>query len=67
MSAMILIVEDDAPTGELVKEVLETERHEVVWARTVAQGRTYLRKGKPDLEGLRHDLGSPAQARLVLR
>ncbi len=49
MSALILIVEDDASTGELVKEVLEAERHEVAWAKTVAQGRTYLRKGKPDL------------------
>jgi DNA-binding response OmpR family regulator len=47
--AHILIVEDEAATAKLIKDVLTGEQHTVAWAKNLFQAEGLLGKQKPDL------------------
>lgn len=49
MCARILVVEDDVLIRQLLKDVLETERHEVLEAGSVDEAVEQLRRALPDL------------------
>jgi DNA-binding response OmpR family regulator len=56
-SAVILLVEDDASLGEVLKLRLTHEGYQVAWAKSIGQGRQFLKDTKPDLMIL--DVGLP--------
>src|SRR5476649_1141378 len=49
MKAQIIVVEDQAPTADLILEVLRGEGYDVQTVDTLAKARARLKKAPPDL------------------
>ncbi len=49
MAKRVMVVEDDALTGELLQTVLELDGHRVTIASNLAEARAVLATGRPEV------------------